>query len=91
MTLPYVPPVGILRAAVECVYHGMQVTCTREDWPAVRVALSEQADEWDYLGGKSNSWIAGLARSEIRRLDAWFADPSNSEATSHLAINPGGL
>ena len=52
--------------AIQAVFHGMQVTCSPEDWPAIRTALLEQATAWE-VSGKLDA--ANRARSEVDRID----------------------
>lgn len=88
MPLPYVPPKGAVRTAIMSVFAGMRVTCGRADWPAIRAGLVEQADEWDYLG---KALVAQLARAEVARLDAWFADAAHDAATEQGVITVGSV
>lgn len=52
--------------AIQAVFHGMQVTCSPEDWPNVRIALLEQATVWE-VSGKIDA--ATRARTEVNRID----------------------
>lgn len=68
----YVHTDPLLAAAQRSVYAGLQLTVTRDDWPAVRAMLVEQSDEFDFV---SAPHVARCCRSEIQRIDAGFADP----------------
>lgn len=57
--------------ALDAIYKGQLVNCSKDDWPVVRTALQDQAGKWIDTG---DGMRAMIVLQEVKRLDAKFGE-----------------
>ena len=59
----------VIEKAIEAVFTCSRIHCTKDEWPAIREAVMNRAEEWNAHGAAHR---AKFAFAEIERLDTKF-------------------